>query len=77
MLEVEYLWNPWIKTDGANADVLQSNTIRLTLNTPTDFAFSPRFSACLYMTSMDASFCSKSNENLMRFKNLALKKRGW
>ena len=36
MCEVKYLWNA-----GSRMDQRQSNTIDLTLNTPTDFAFRP------------------------------------
>ena len=40
VFEEEHRWNGSIKNDRVNANL--SNTIRLTSNTPIDFAFGPR-----------------------------------
>ena len=42
LFKVEYLWNSWVKKDVVNANLVLCD--RRTLDTPIDFAFSPRLS---------------------------------
>ena len=41
VLEVEYLWNGWVKKDEVNATFVLCNWPNF-IDTPIDFAFSPR-----------------------------------
>ena len=48
MFEIQYLQNGWVKKDGVYANLVQYDC--LTLDTPIDFAFSPRLNEKRYQT---------------------------